>query len=142
MPCGVFCFLLWKCDRLVSSLSNINCKYKLLINFVSAHISKRKWRNREDHPLQIWRISKEQESVFCCILFKVDFLDLINVFFCYFYRIIEVLKNEPKGVTQKSLEESIPSLSVVELAQVLNKFISQVSSSFAFLQILIIILFS
>ncbi|KAG8184825.1 hypothetical protein JTE90_004923 [Oedothorax gibbosus] len=39
--------------------------------------------------------------------------------------VIEALKDHPKGVTQKDLEALIPSLSVVELVQVLNKFISQ-----------------
>lgn len=39
--------------------------------------------------------------------------------------LIDTLKNHPKGVTQKILMESIPSLSVPELAQILNKLISQ-----------------
>ncbi|PRD33839.1 UNVERIFIED_CONTAM: DNA-directed RNA polymerase III subunit RPC6 [Trichonephila clavipes] len=39
--------------------------------------------------------------------------------------LIDALKNHPKGVTQKILMESIPSLSVPELAQILNKLIGQ-----------------
>ncbi|GFQ98105.1 DNA-directed RNA polymerase III subunit RPC6 [Trichonephila clavata] len=39
--------------------------------------------------------------------------------------LIDTLKNHPKGVTQKILMESIPSLSVPELAQILNKLIGQ-----------------
>ncbi|GFS94347.1 DNA-directed RNA polymerase III subunit RPC6 [Nephila pilipes] len=39
--------------------------------------------------------------------------------------VIATLKNHPSGVTQKILMDSIPSLAVLDLAQILNKLISQ-----------------
>ncbi|GBO27279.1 hypothetical protein AVEN_141538-1 [Araneus ventricosus] len=39
--------------------------------------------------------------------------------------LLATLKNHPSGVTQNILMESIPALSVLELAQLLNKLIAQ-----------------